>query len=101
MAQGRLRKGVEKSIKAAIDAGNLDIERSAAPIALLRYLADEIDKSNGESNVLRYISPSAYLNYCKELGFFPEGVDKKTLKEEPKEAENVVSIVGNSKWKRA
>lgn len=101
MAQGRLRKGVEKSIKAAVEAGKLDLEQSAAPIALLRYLADKIDESAGKSNALRYISPSQYLNYCKELGFFPEGVDKKTKKEEPKESENVVSIVGNSKWKRA
>lgn len=101
MAQGRLRKGVEKSIKAAVDAGKLDIDKAAASIAMLRYLADEIDRSRGESNVLRYISPSSYLSYCEKLGFIPDAVPEKKQKEAQEESSKVVTIVGNSKWKRA
>lgn len=70
MTQGRIRKGVESSIKAAVQSGNLDIGKHAAPIAMLRYMADAIDQGDGEST-LKAVTPASFLSYCNALGLVP------------------------------
>lgn len=71
MAQGRVRKGVEKSIRAAVNSGNLDLEIHGAPLAMLRYMADFLDKSTGETPPTRYVTPASFLTYCETLGLTP------------------------------
>jgi len=95
MSQGRIRKGVESSIRAAVSSGRLDLERDAAPLAMLRYMADFLDNDDGETPATRYVTPASFMTYCETLGFVPgvkperkaEGDGKKTL-----------TVIGNSKW---
>ena len=96
MAQGRLRKAVEKSISSGVKSGTIDLERDAATIEMLRFMADTLDADDG-SSIIRYISPSSFLTFCEKLGFLPKltGADKEEAKG------TVLSLVGNSKWKRA
>ena len=54
MEQGRLRKAVEKSIKSGQKAGTIDVDRDAATIEMLRYMADTLDADEGTS-IVRYI----------------------------------------------
>lgn len=68
MAQGRLRKAVDKSIKAAVQDGRISLTGDAAAIGMLRYMADIIDAAPGESTVLRYATPASFLSYCQALG---------------------------------
>lgn len=68
MAQGRLRKAVDKSIKSAVQEGRISLTGDAAAIGMLRYMADIIDAAPGESTVLRYATPASFLSYCQALG---------------------------------
>jgi len=97
MAQGRLRKAVDKSIDSAVSSGSLDLEKNAAPIAMLRYMADNLDSDSGETPMMRYVTPASFLSYCESLGLTPpkQVKEKKTPASKP----NVVRIAGNSKWK--
>lgn len=74
MAQGRIRKGVEKSVRAAVSSGNLDLNVHAAPLAMLRYMADFLDTSDGETPPTRYVTPASFLSYCDALGLVPKDV---------------------------
>lgn len=96
MARGKLRKGVEKSIKAGKKTGTIDLERDAATIEMLRYMADELDAGGDGVPATRYISPSSFLNYCEKLGFMP----KQTKEEKDQAKATVLTLVGNSKWKK-
>lgn len=96
MAQGRIRKAVEKSIKHGTDSGHIDIARDAAAIGMLRYMADTLDHDDGSTPPLRYVSPSQFLTYCEKLGFLPDlGGETKTATKA-----QVIKLVGNSKWKK-
>lgn len=96
MAHGRLREAVEKSIKSGTKSGGIDLERDAATIEMLRYMADTLDDKEGGPSMVRYISPNAFLTYCEKLGFMP----KTTGTEREQAKATVLSIVGNSKWKK-
>ena len=100
MAQGRLRKAVEKSINEAVNCGNIDLNKHAAPIAMLRYMADSLDSDTGETPMLRYVSPASFLNYCDALGLTPSSKsdEKKATKDKPSGRVTMTSMVGNSKW---
>jgi len=97
MAQGKLRKAVEKSISAGAKAGSIQTDRDAATIEMLRHMADMLDSEAGGPSVIRYVSPASFLAYCEKLGFVPALGQSK---EEDTKAK-VVQLVGNSKWKRA
>ena len=99
MAQGRIRKAVEKSIRHGETAGNIDLERDSAVIGMLRYMADVLDADKGGTPPLRYVTPASFLAYCEKLGFVP---DVDVRKEKPKADKNTkLHVVGQSKWKRA
>lgn len=68
MAQGRLRKAVDRSIKTAVNEGRVRLDADAAAIGMLRYMADTIDAAHGETVVLRYATPASFLSYCQALG---------------------------------
>lgn len=72
MPNGRIRKAVDKSIKAAVSSGNLDLEKHAAPISMLRFMADYLDTPGLETPVFRYVTPASFLSYCERLGLAPE-----------------------------
>ena len=99
MSQGRLRKAVEKSIKHGVEAGNIDIQRNAAMLGMLRYMADALDNDDGETPVLRYVTPASFLSYCEKLGFAQIKVKQEA---EPKKEEHAkITVVGGSRWKSA
>ena len=76
MTNGKLRTAVERSISAAEDSGTLDREMSAAPIEMLLYMADYLDKDNGKTPATRYVTPASFLSYCEALGLTPPEVIK-------------------------
>ena len=97
MAQGRLRKAVDKSINSAVSSGSIDLEKHAAPIAMLRYMADNLDSDSRETPMMRYVTPASFLSYCDSLGLTPTKQAK--TDKPPATKPNVVRIAGNSKWK--
>lgn len=97
MAQGRLRKAVDKSIESAVSSGSLDLDKNAAPIAMLRYMADKLDSDGGETPMMRYVTPASFLSYCDSLGLTPAKAQKEQKPSAPKP--NIVRVAGNSKWK--
>ncbi|MBQ9006099.1 MAG: hypothetical protein IJ092_06965 [Atopobiaceae bacterium] len=73
MADTPMRDAVERSIKAASEGGALDLERHAAPIAMLRHMADFLDGSGPNGTpAMRYATPASFLSYCDALGLLPE-----------------------------
>ena len=72
MPNGRIRKAVDKSIRAAVSSGNLDLDKHAAPIGMLRFMADYLDTPGLETPPFRYASPASFLSYCEKLGLLPE-----------------------------
>lgn len=95
MSQGRLRKAVERSINEAVSSGNVSLDKHAAPIAMLRYMADNLDRDSGETPMMRYVTPASFLSYCDALGLLP-GKDGKPNAGQPR----IVGMVGNSKLKQ-
>ena len=71
MSQGRLRKGVDKAVAYGVSCGNINLERDAALLAMLRYMADFIDAGDGETPPTRYVTPASFLAYAQALGLAP------------------------------
>lgn len=71
MPNGRMRKAVDKSIRAQVSCGNLDLEAHAAPIAMIRFMADFLDDKSMETPAMRYATPASFLSYCDALGLLP------------------------------
>lgn len=97
----KILDSVEKSIEYGINRGQIDENRDAAVISMLKHMAGLLDNDDSEkSSVMRYVSPASFLNYCEKLGIVP---DVKIEKEQPKtEGKNSkLHVVGQSKWKRA
>ena len=65
-----LRQAVDESISSAIDRGVLDVEANAAPIALLRRMADTLD-ANNDPLTLRYCTPASFTALLEKLGLMP------------------------------
>ena len=74
---GRIRNSVEQSIKEAITNGTIDEKQSAAPIEMLRYMADFLDSDTGDTPATRYVTPASFLSYCDALGLTPSEVVRK------------------------
>lgn len=73
---GKIRSAVERSVKAAERSGSLDRDRNAAPIEMLLYMADYLDKDHGDTPATRYVTPASFLSYCEALGLTPPEVIK-------------------------
>lgn len=67
-----LRQAVDSSIEEAVNRGAIDAKISAAPIAMLRAMADLIDgDTEGTTPAFRYVTPASFLNYCDALHLIP------------------------------
>lgn len=67
-----LRQAVDASIEEAVSRGTIDTTLSAAPIAMLRAMADLIDGDKGGTTpVFRYVTPASFLSYCDALNLIP------------------------------
>ena len=75
---GRIRQSVDKSIKQAVENGTLDEKQSAAPIEMLRYMADFLDSDTGDTPATRYVTPASFLSYCDALGLTPNEIVRKS-----------------------
>ena len=71
MEYGRIRQSVEKSIEQAVSTNTLDEKQNAAPIEMLRYMADFLDSDTGDTPATRYVTPASFLSYCAALGLTP------------------------------
>ena len=87
----------DESIERAINAGTLDADAHAAPIAAARKLAQMMDGPNWPmvNGKLDNVSPGVFLKYCDALGIVP-GKEAKAKTEKPR----IVSVAGNSRWKQ-
>lgn len=72
---GRLRTALERSIRAAVTAGTLNLDRQAALLCSARYQADMIDDSKGKVN---YNDWRTFNSTCSMLGFDPMKAGAKT-----------------------
>lgn len=76
-----LRAEVDKSITQAVKDGTLSRQRHAAPIAMLRHMADYLDKGDNDGTpAMRYVTPASFLSYCDALGLTPNEVVKTAVK---------------------
>lgn len=73
MAGCRMRRAVDRSIKKAVSCGFIDLEDHAAPIAMLREMADFIDGADETTPALRYATPASFMLYCDALCLTPKG----------------------------
>ena len=65
-----LRQAVDDSITVAIERGVLDESANAAPIALLRRMADTLD-ANTDPLTMRYCTPASFTALFDKLGLMP------------------------------
>lgn len=72
MAHATIREAVDASIARQAQLGNVDESASAAPIAMLRKMADYLDADNGDTPAFRYVTPASFLSYCDALGLMPD-----------------------------
>lgn len=100
MAQGRLRKAVDNSIRSAVESGSLDLEKHAAPIAMLRYMADSLDSDRGKTTMLKLVTPASFLSYCDALGLTP-GSDLEKQADKPKPTAKLVAFTSSAKFAKA
>lgn len=89
-----LRQAVDKSITAAIERGALDAKANAAPIALLRRMADVLDGST-DPLTMRYCTPASFTALFDKLGLLPT---ERQLESTAPKPDNPNSIVGRSRW---
>lgn len=95
MAAGPIRKAVDKSVKAAVADGRLDSERHAAPIAMLRSMADYLDVPSADTPSFRYVTPASFLAYCDRLGLAPDlDAPKGKTEDEPAKKGAMASMRG-------
>lgn len=80
-AEQTLRQAVEESISVAVERGVLDAKANAAPIALLRRMADTLD-GNHDPLTLRYCTPASFTALFEKLGLMPteRQLEKRTPK---------------------
>lgn len=78
-----LRQAVDDSITVAIERGVLDESANAAPIALLRRMADTLD-ANTDPLTMRYCTPASFTALFDKLGLMPTDhqLEKATPKSE-------------------
>ena len=78
-----LRQAVDDSIAVAIERGVLDVTANAAPIALLRRMADTLD-ANTDPLTMRYCTPASFTSLFEKLGLMPTDhqLEKATPKNE-------------------
>ena len=65
---GDIREAVDRSIEARGDELG---DACAAPVAMLRKMADAIDEGDGDPLVFKAITPASFLSYCTALGLTP------------------------------
>ena len=78
-----LRQAVDDSVSTAIERGVLDATANAAPIALLRRMADTLD-ANTDPLTMRYCTPASFTALFEKLGLMPTDhqLEKATPKDE-------------------
>lgn len=87
-----LREAVDRSISHAIASGTLDAERNAAPIAMLRAMADYVDRNDGDTPAMRYVTPASFLSFCSALGLLPsEGRRERTAPIQQSRLDHLIS----------
>ena len=93
----KVREALNLAIRQAVKDGQLDRNKHAAIIEAARKVAKVMD--DPEWPIVRgkidNVSPSVFLKYCDALGL--------TVVNKPKEEKKgtVLTLVGNSKWKKA
>ena len=93
-AEQTLRQAVDESTTAAIDRGTLDAKANAAPIALLRRMADVLDGST-DPLTMRYCTPASFTALFDKLGLLPT---ESQLERTAPKRDSGASVVGKSKW---
>ena len=88
-----LRQAVEDSISVAVERGVLDAKANAAPIALLRRMADTLD-SNHDPLTMRYCTPASFTSLFEKLGLMP--TEMQLEKATPKTSNKLEEIRRNS-----
>lgn len=69
-SSGRMRRAVDRSIKAAHEQGLIDLDLQAGPICALRILAEQLDTPGWPliDGRLDNVSLPTILRYCQALG---------------------------------
>ena len=70
--RGPIRRAVDESIGERASIGALDPKVSAAPVAMLRKMADFLDDDMATTPAFRYVTPASFLSYCDALGLMPD-----------------------------
>lgn len=101
MAQGRLRKGLEESITGGVLDGTIDRKKHAAALAMLRKMADAIDKAPDDATAMKTVTPKAYLDYLDALGMVPNGKNAPKAQEKPKPKSKLTAFSNASRFSKA
>lgn len=94
-----LKQAVDDSIKEAVSRGAIDTTLSAAPIAMLRAMAELIDgDSDSGTPAFRYVTPASFLSYCDALNLIPPKQLESSNK--PKEEGAYARFLKNSRYSK-
>ena len=95
----KVREALNQAIREGVSEGTIDRKKHGAVIEAARKVASVLDDPDWPycCGKVDNVSPSVFLKYCEALGIT---VEKKPKKEEKKK-EPVLTLVGNSKWKKA
>lgn len=91
---------IREAVDASIDARGDDLgESCAAPIAMLRKMADAIDESYGDPSIFKAVTPASFLSYCTALGLTPPEQIAQPA-EKPAVTRSKLDAARGSKYKR-
>ena len=90
------------AVNDGVKKGTIDRTRQGAIISAGRKLAKIMDDPSWPmiNGKIDNVSPSVFLKYCEKLGIAECAGQKGTAKPDQQDKGKLVSLVGNSKWKR-
>ena len=93
----KIRDSLNQAIREAVKEGKIDRKKHGPIIEAARKVAKVMDDPDWPivEGRIDNVSPSIFLKYCEALGLT---IDKKNRNDKE---EKVVSLVGNSRWKKA
>ena len=99
----KVRDALNAAIREGVKDGTIDRKKHGPVIEAARKVSSVMDQEgwpivNGK---IDNVSPSVFLKYCEDLGIIAEKKEPKKEKKTEEKKEPILTLVGNSKWKKA
>ena len=97
----KVRDALNAAVRQAVKDGKLNRKMHGATIEAARKVATVMDDPDWPivRGKIDNVSPAVFLKYCEALGL-TIGKEAKQPKSAKVDSDKVISVVGNSKWKK-